>query len=162
MATLSAAELALPIGPDVEELRLVGGNAGDTFAVAPSSTTAVFVDGRQPTSGSPGDTLDLQAPAGSRPRLDPGAVGAGVFVFDGGLRPVSFSGIETLLGVDTTPPFVDQFFFAFQDRQEIVATFSEGRLGQRRPRHDHRDRRRHRPSRAAVRRSSPTSPAAPA
>jgi hypothetical protein len=79
---------------------LNGNNASDTFNVSPSASTPITVNGSNPTPpASPGDTLNVNLTGVPTPTLFAALSSSGYsgsWSFGGGLKSISFTGIETL------------------------------------------------------------------
>jgi trimeric autotransporter adhesin len=86
---------------NLEELYVDGlnetGTTGDTFTVTPSLTMKIFLDGGDPASVSPGDTLVYLTPAGQTATQTVTGADSGQIDSTGGYQTVTYQGIETLV-----------------------------------------------------------------
>jgi hypothetical protein len=91
--------------PNLENLRVNGLAGDDAFAVTPSQTAVMIIDGGSPSApASPGDTLSVDVPAGlTWTRVNGPTLGSGTFHTSGGYQDVNYAGIETVVSPNRAP-----------------------------------------------------------
>jgi hypothetical protein len=89
---------------NLESLQVNGLAGNDTFAVTPSPTAVIGINGGSPSApASPGDTLAFTPPVGQTSTLVNQTASSGTYQTTGGYKNVNYADIETLAAPNQAP-----------------------------------------------------------